>query len=99
MVDRTTLPNIREGETLTEGQRFTIIGSGFNSWPNEIVLSYNDITALDVEFGGQYLMRLVGKTNNSLVFEVVMTYTYGAEHIWNVFATPNDKPRRLLIYE
>lgn len=99
MVDRTTLPLVAAGETLTAGQRFTILGSGFNSWPNEIVLSYNEGNIELEDIGTPYLMKLIGKTNNSLVFEVVITHTYGIEHTWSEFGTPINKPRKVLTYE
>lgn len=99
MVDRTTLPQIAAGETITAGQRFTVLGSGFNSWPNEIVLSFNEENINTADYGGIFLMKLVGKTNNSLEFEVASTYAYDNDHTWNVFGTPIARPRTILDYE
>ena len=40
MIDPTTLPVVKVGETLVEGQRFTIKGKRFDRWPEELVFEY-----------------------------------------------------------
>ena len=98
MIDHTTLPKTNEGESIAVGQRFEIKGLGFNRWPDEIVLGYNQTSVVNDDISGFTLLRLVNKTNTTLVFEAVISNTYYTPHEWNSFATPFEKPRGLLSY-
>ena len=96
-IDAATLPNFEAGATLTEGQLFTIRGSRFDLWPNEIVLGYAQ-GYVESSDGSIYTMVLTEKNENSLVFRVRGTNTYTVPHTWNVFGTPSAPPRSILSY-
>lgn len=99
MIDRTTLPIIPMHGTITAGQRFTVEGLHFDSWPNELVLGFSEDAIMNEKLvDSQRLMRLVSKSNTSLVFEAQVTFSYGVEHIWQYIGTPYATPRALLSY-
>ena len=99
MIDRTTLPVVEQGQALTEGQRFSIKGTDFEKWPDEIVLGYSESRVLNEDIGNPYLMKLVSKTDSELVFEVIEGFTFNTMHTWNIFATPFERPRVILAYD
>lgn len=98
VVDTTTLPDIRSGSTVPSGARFTVRGSNFYLWPDEIVLGYNQARVVDTQMPSAGIFRLVSKTNHELVFESTGTYDYSTGHVFNVFGTPFDPRRRVLTY-
>ena len=98
MIDPTTLPVVEVGETLVEGQRFTIKGKRFDRWPEELVLCYQENTAQNQPIPDFHLMKLVSRTDKELVFEYTATQTFQVSHVFNIFATPFGVPRAILEY-
>lgn len=99
MIDPTTLPVVGVGETLVEGQRFTVKGKRFDRWPEELVLSYQEATALNTPMPDFHLMKLVSRTDEELVFEYTAKQTFQVGHVFNIFATPFEVPRAALPYD
>lgn len=97
-IDAVTLPSFSAGATLNQGDLFTITGSKFDIWPDEIVLGYNE-TYVKSENSLNATMELVEKKPSSLVFRVRETRTYPAAHAWSFFGTPSRAPRMLLDYD
>lgn len=99
MIDHTTLPFVPANTTLTVGQRFTVVGSGFQAWPDELVLSYRDAVAQTEPMPSYNLMRLVSKTDTELVFDVLVEHEFAADHEWSSFCAGLNPPREMLAYE
>lgn len=74
-------------------------GRDFDIWPNEIVLASNQTPIQNVESPSFYLMKLVNKTNDELVFEVQVGNTFEENRYWHFFGTPYNMPRTLLEYD
>ena len=98
MIDPTTLPIVEEGETLVEGQRFTIKGKRFDRWPEELVLSFVRQSALETPMPDYHLMKLVSRTDEELVFECTATQKFSSSRVFNIFVTPFGVPRKILEY-
>lgn len=96
-IDAATLPRTEAGATLNRGQLFTVRGSGFANWPDEIVLGYAEGNVLNSDEAVRNL-PLESKTDTELVFKVVEPFTYQQEHTWGIFGTPTLAPRSILNY-
>lgn len=97
-MDSATLPVVEVGDTISEGDTFTVRGENFSLWPDDIVLAYNARDVYDDDFPSFHLMKLSSKTDDSLVFEATETQTFSFGHVFNVFGTPTDRPREVLEY-
>lgn len=98
MIDHTTLPHVSKNVTVIAGQRFRVVGRGFDLWPSEIVLGYNEDAVINDTLPTYRLMRLVSKNDTELIFEATATQEYTIEHTWTYFAGGDDVPRTLLQY-
>lgn len=96
-IDAATLPSIGAGATLQEGETFTVRGTNFDLWPDEIVLGYT-VDAVRTFNEPIRLLVLAQKTQNTLVFRVQQTFTYEQAHRWIYFGSPSTAPRYILEY-
>lgn len=87
-----------EGDDWHAGMRFTITGRGFNNWPNDIVLSYNQDYVENDDVPNLHLIRLVSKADTRLVFEVEVDHVWTIARVWRYFASPSERPREVLPY-
>lgn len=94
----TTLPRIEANVPLIAGDTYVIRGKYFNKWPDEIVLAYDSSARLNATLPDFRLMKLVSKTDEEMVFEVQVEYTYPSDHEWRYFGTPNGLPRTALTF-
>lgn len=99
MIDATTLPTIQANEQIVAGRRFIVVGEGFDRWPDEIVLGYDEDRVLEGELPSYQLLRLVSKTDTELVFEAMETHRFGVEHIFVYFGAGFEVPRSILQYD
>lgn len=98
MIDPTTLPLLPAGAPTTVGQQFTIRGTKFDLWPDDIVLGFEENYVRNTELPSDRLMKLVSKTDSELIFEVVERGSFQSEHLWSYFGAGLDTPRELLKY-
>lgn len=95
----TTLPKSEDGEHWNVGDRFIVRGEGFDRWPSEVVLTYDEATAVGEGYPSIRLLGLIEKTDSMMVFEVKVAYTFHSSLVWSVFASPYNVPREVLGYE
>lgn len=98
MVDRTTLPSLKAGESTEIGQRFVVRGYRFDLLPDELVLSYLENFALEQQTSYAILF-LVEKTDTQLVFECQFGHTFQGGIVFRYLASPFDIPRSLVEYK
>lgn len=98
MVDLTTLPAVAAGGSIASGQRFEVLGQGFDLWPAEILCSYDSSVILE-DGSARLMLRVVERSNTRLILESVAEVSYSVSHVFEFFGTPYDVPRQLLGYE
>lgn len=84
---------------MTAGQQYVVSGSNFSEWPDEIVLTYSQGFLTLEDIPSSRLLKLVSKTDDTMVFEATADTTFATNHTFEFFGTPFDKPREFLNYE
>ena len=97
MVDRTTLPYFEVGDSIEAGQRFEVKGYRFDLLPDELILSYSPVSAVETQ-AGYRILSLVEKTDELLVFESANSHTFNTSQFYSYIATPFDIPRSIVEY-
>ena len=76
-----------------------VMGQLVSLWPEELVLSWSPEAILATEMPDFRLLKLVSKTNDTLVFEVQVGHTFESERLFSFFGSPEVLPRTVLEYE
>lgn len=83
---------------MPSGTRFEVKGSHFSLWPDEMVMTYA-ASNIDEGLPNSRLLRLVSKTDESLIFEVTEDTRFSGPHTFNIFCSPLAAPRTILEYD
>lgn len=98
MIDPTTLPRVEVGDSIVEGQEFVVSGRRFDTWPEEVILSYDDTVAQGTAMPTNAIFRLKSRTDTQLVFEATAAATFSTAHEYKYFASPFAPVREILEY-
>lgn len=83
---------------MTRGQEFVVLGSGFDTLPDQLVLAPSESYAQSSNVLYQYI-PMTSKTDTKMVFTTETNHSYIGEVFFQFLATPKNAPRTLIEYD